>query len=90
MTFSVDSMKWWQAYCASWSKALFEEWMGSYDQCSFSLFVFRGGLLSVHGHVVSRMYSFKESEISSQTGTWVYTQLQSTAGGFQKDECWQS
>lgn len=56
----------------------------------FLLFVFRGGLLSVHGHVVSRVYSFKESEISSQAGTWVYTQLQSTPGGFQKNECWQS
>lgn len=36
---------------------------------------FRSGVLPVHGHAVSRLHPSEEGQISSQTGTWIYTQL---------------
>lgn len=50
----------------------------------------RGSVLSVHGHVVSRLHPSEEGQISSQAGARIYTQLQSSSGGFQKDERRQS
>lgn len=50
----------------------------------------RSGILPVHGHVVSGLYPSEEGQISSQAGARIYTQLQSSSGGVQEDECRQS
>lgn len=50
----------------------------------------RSGVLPVYGHVVSWLHSSEKGQISSQAGARIYTQLQSPAGGVQKDECGQS
>lgn len=57
--------------------------------CCVSVFS-RSGILPVHGHVVSRLYPSEEGQISSQAGARIYTQLQSSSGSLQKDECRQS
>lgn len=50
----------------------------------------RGGLLPVHGHVVSWLHPAEEGQVPGQAGARIHTQLQSSSGGFQTHERRQS